>query len=238
MSCETFLVPLRHKNIIIIQKISKKKKKKFLITISTDADDFNESELSVKEALNSAIENEAQDNYESPLFDCRFSVKEISDMEQLEDKVNNTLKWLANKIACIQVYHWDKEYKKKSLNDAWQKVQEQFKEDIDWNSLTESQCKALHFGRWQSEEDIEEQISFLKSELEKGHLTKEEFDKKVANEKNTIGLRLIPLYLYPSLPIGITLTSIDGEEKVFDGKNIDTDMRFGCLAWGIKPKKD
>ena len=92
-------------------------KKKFLITISTDADDFNESELSVKEALNSAIENEAQDNYESPLFDCRFSVKEISDMEQLEDKVNNTLKWLANKIACIQVYHWDEEYKKKSLKN-------------------------------------------------------------------------------------------------------------------------
>ena len=55
MSCETFLVPLRHKNIIIIQKISNMDKKKFLITISTDADDFNESELSVKEALNSAI---------------------------------------------------------------------------------------------------------------------------------------------------------------------------------------
>lgn len=212
-------------------------KKKFLITISTDADDFNESDFSVKEAINSAIENESQDNYESPLFDCRFSVKEISDMEQLEYKVNNTLKWLANKIACIQVYHWDEEYKKKSLNDAWQKVQEQFKEDIDWNSLTESQCKALHFGRWQSEEDIEEQISFLKSELENGHLTKEEFDKKVANEKNTIGLRLIPLYLYPSLPIGIILTSIDGKEIAFDGSNIDTDVRFGCLAWGIKPKK-
>ena len=212
-------------------------KKKFLITISTDADDFNESDFSVKEAINSAIENESQDNYESPLFDCRFSVKEISDMEQLEYKVNNTLKWLANKIACIQVYHWDDEYKKKSLNDAWQKVQEQFKEDIDWNSLTESQCKALHFGRWQSEEDIEEQISFLKSELENGHLTKEEFDKKVANDKNTIGLRLIPLYLYPSLPIGIILTSIDGKEIAFDGSNIDTDVRFGCLAWGIKPKK-
>ena len=84
-------------------------------------------------------------------------------MEQisLENKVNNTLKWLANKIACIQVYHWNEEYKKKSLNDAWQKVQEQFKEDIDWNSLTESQCKALHFGRWQSEDDVEEEISFL-----------------------------------------------------------------------------
>lgn len=218
-------------------------KKKFLVTISTDADKFDESELSVKEAIDNSIENivrkiEAQDNYESPLFDCRFSVKEISDMEQLENKVNNTLKWLANQIACIQVYHWDEEYKKESLNDAWQKVQEQFKEDIDWNSLTESQCKALHFGRWQSEEDIEEQISFLKSELENGHLTKEEFDKKVANEKNTIGLRLIPLYLYHSLPIGIVLTSIDGKEIAFDGSNIDTDVRFGCLAWGIKPKKD
>ena len=161
-------------------------------------------------------------------------------MEQilLEEKVNNTLKWLANQIAWIQVYHWDEEYKKKSFNDAWQKVQKQFKKDIDWNALTESQCKDLHFGSWQSEEDIEEEISYSQSQLDNGNLTKEEFDKRVANEKNTLGLRLIPLYLYPSLPIGITLTSIDGEEIVFDGSNIDTDTRFGCLAWGIKPKKD
>lgn len=161
-------------------------------------------------------------------------------MEQisLEYKVNNTLKWLANQIASIQVYHWDEEYKKKSFNDAWQKVQKQFKKDIDWNALTESQCKALHFGSWQSEEDVEKEISLLRYEFGAGHLTKEEFEKKVTNEKNTLGLRLIPLYLYPSLPIGITLMSIDGEEIVFDGSNIDTDIRFGCLAWGIKPKKD
>ena len=67
-------------------------------------------------------------------------------MEQisLEEKVNNTLKWLENQIACIQVYHQDEEYKKKSLNDAWQKAQEQFKKDIDWKNLTENQCNALH----------------------------------------------------------------------------------------------
>ena len=160
-------------------------------------------------------------------------------MEQisLEEKVNNILKWLANQIACIQVYHWDEEYKKKSLNDAWQKAQEQFKKDINWNTLTENQCNALHFGRWQSEEDIEEEISLIQSEFEKGHLTKEEFEKKVENEKNTLGLRLIPIYLYPSLPIGTILTSIDGKEIEFDGSNIDTDVRFGCIAWGIKPKK-
>ena len=161
-------------------------------------------------------------------------MKQIS----LEDKVNNTLKWLANQIASIQVYHWDEEYKKKSFNDAWQKVQKQFKKDIDWSTLTESQCKALHFGSWQSDEDVEEEISLIRYEFGAGHLTKEEFEKKVANEKNTLGLRLIPLYLYPSLPIGIILTSIDGEEIVFDGSNIDTDIRFGCLAWGIKPTKD
>lgn len=161
-------------------------------------------------------------------------MKQIS----LEDKVNNTLKWLANQIASIQVYHWDEDFKKESLNDAWQKVQKQFKKDIDWNNLTESQCKALHFGSWQSKEDIEEEISILQSELDRGHLTKDEFDKRVANEKNTIGLRLIPLYLYPALPIGITLTSIGGEEIVFDGSNIDTDIRFGYIAWGIKPKKE
>ena len=161
-------------------------------------------------------------------------MKQIS----LEDKVNNTLKWLANQIASIQVYHWDEDFKKESLNDAWQKVQKQFKKDIDWNNLTESQCKALHFGSWQSKEDVEEEISILQSELDRGHLTKDEFDKRVANEKNTIGLRLIPLYLYPALPIGITLTSIGGEEIVFDGSNIDTDIRFGYIAWGIKPKKE
>ena len=159
-------------------------------------------------------------------------------MEQLslEDKVNNTLKWLANQIAFIQVYNCDEENKNKCLDNAWKKVQEQFKKDINWNTLTESQCKNLHFRSWQSEENIKEEIACFQSELDKGNITKEEFDKMVTNEKNTIGLRLIPLYLYPSLPLGITLTSINGEDVIFDGSNIDTDTRFGCIAWGIKPK--
>lgn len=61
-------------------------------------------------------------------------MKQIS----LEEKVNNTLKWLANEIACIQVYHWNDELKKQILDDAWERVQKQFKKDIDWSTLTES----------------------------------------------------------------------------------------------------
>lgn len=156
----------------------------------------------------------------------------------LENKVNNTLKWLANQVACVQIYPLDDEFKKKSLNDAWQKVQHQFQKDITWDTLTESQCDALHFGKWRDEEDLEKEIVYLQSELNDGYLTQEEFDKKVAKEKNTLGLRLIPLYLYPSLPVGITLTSINGEEIVFNGSNIDTETRLGCTAYGIKPKKD
>lgn len=161
-------------------------------------------------------------------------MKQIS----LENKVNNTLKWFVNEITRIQVYNLDERSKENCFNDVLKKVQEQFKKNINWNALTESQCNVLHFGSWQTEENIEETISYLQSELDKGNLTKEEFDKKVTNQKNTLGVRLIPLYLYPSLPLGITLTSIGGEEIVFDGSNIDIDTKFGCIAWGIKPKKD
>ena len=161
-------------------------------------------------------------------------------MEQisLEDKVNNTLKWLANNIAYAQIRNLNEKKKNEWIYDAWQKVQEQLKKDIDWNTLTESQCRNLHFGVWQSEEDIEKKISHLQSELDNGNLTKESFDKKVTDYKNTLGLYLIPVYLYPSLPIGITLTSIVGKDVIFDGSNIDLYVRYGFLSYGIKPKKD
>lgn len=156
----------------------------------------------------------------------------------LKKKVDNTLKWLANRISWIQIENLNEKDKIDYLNDALQEVQKQFKKDINWNTLTESQCKDLYFVCWQSEEDIKEEIFCLQSELNNGNLTKEEFNKEVANRKNIIGLRLIPLYLYHSLPVGITLTSINGEDVVFDGSNINLDIRFGCLAYGIKPKKD
>lgn len=60
------------------------------------------------------------------------------------------------------------------------------------------------------------------------------------NEASVLGfhkwdgdLYLIPLYLLPILPIGIEVTCISGEKIIYDGKNIDDDQRFGCIAYGI-----
>lgn len=74
-----------------------------------------------------------------------------------------------------------------------------------------------------------------------GKIEKEENSTKVCSPRIKIKAEL---KLADIINIGvewlkdITLTSIGGEERVFDGSNISTDVRFGCLAWGIKPKKD
>lgn len=51
-------------------------------------------------------------------------------------------------------------------------------------------------------------------------------------------LFLIPLYLLPIIPIGTKLTSINDREVIYDGTNIDDDIRFGCIAYGIHVKTD
>ena len=47
-------------------------------------------------------------------------------------------------------------------------------------------------------------------------------------------LYLIPIWLYPLIPVGLELTSISGEKIVFDGNNIGDDIRFDCIAYGIE----
>ena len=79
---------------------------------------------------------------------------------------------------------------------------------------------------------------------------KDEIDFNNLNEQEAIELRfgkwseedptlyLIPIWLLPILPIGTKVTSIFDEEIVYDGKNIDNDVRFGCLAYGIRVKPE
>lgn len=44
-------------------------------------------------------------------------------------------------------------------------------------------------------------------------------------------LYLIPIWLYPAIPDDLELTCISGETAF--KKDIDTDTRFGCLAYGL-----
>lgn len=78
----------------------------------------------------------------------------------------------------------------------------------------------------------------LKNHIDWGKLTVEEaLDLGFAKwSEDTPDLYLIPLYLLPILPIGTKLTCISGETLTYDGKNVDNDIRFGCIAYGIEIK--
>ena len=48
---------------------------------------------------------------------------------------------------------------------------------------------------------------------------------------------LIPLYLLPILPIGFEVIRIDGRKIIYDGTNLDNDVRVGCISYGIRIKE-
>ena len=47
---------------------------------------------------------------------------------------------------------------------------------------------------------------------------------------------LIPLWAFDLIPDGTELTCIDGNKKIKGKTEIDLDVRFGCIAYGIVPK--
>lgn len=70
------------------------------------------------------------------------------------------------------------------------------------------------------------------------NLTKEEAKELrfVLWDEEQPDLYLLPLYILPILPIGTKLTTIGGEEIVYDGTNVDKDIRGGYIAYGINVK--
>lgn len=51
------------------------------------------------------------------------------------------------------------------------------------------------------------------------------------------GIMLIPLYLMPNIPEGTEVFSIMGGKAIVGTDHIDNDVRGGCIAYGIYPKK-
>lgn len=51
-------------------------------------------------------------------------------------------------------------------------------------------------------------------------------------------MMLIPLWLFPFMADGLEVEDIFGETFIFNKADADTDNRFGCLSYGVVPKKD
>lgn len=120
----------------------------------------------------------------------------------MKKEILNCLTYLANRVSETTQYEsWSDEFSRKEIKEANQKFVEEIKKHIDWENLTEEDCKELRFCKWDEES----------------------------------GIYLIPLYLFPIIPIGLKVYSISGNEIVNDGTNLDNDIRFGCIAYGIKP---
>lgn len=156
----------------------------------------------------------------------------------MKKEIINCLTWYANRVAeTVQYETWSDEYARKELKKTTHTFLEELKKHIDWDNLSDEECKELRFCRWDTDEGIDEEIEALKAGWEGSCAQKEgqSLDERIVALERTKGIRLIPLYLLPIVPIGTELTSIGGEVVKYDGGNIDKDIRFGCIAYGIKP---
>lgn len=144
--------------------------------------------------------------------------------------------WVMNKIAQGAVYGLCEERCANDAKDAWKKFNDSLKKDklIDWNHLTIEECKALRFGRWMSNEEVNEEIANTEEKFAKGEIDEEKRDALVTSFENVRNMMLIPLYLFEQIPEGQLVYTIGGEAFYFERENADKDIRFGCLSYGIK----
>jgi hypothetical protein len=127
----------------------------------------------------------------------------------MKKELINHLTWLANRLSECVVWPMGETKTAKEVKESFETFYNSMKkhpELIDWNGLTIEEARELRFQKWSDDEE---------------------------EPKN---LWLIPLWLYPIIPIGIKLVSIGGETIINDGK-LDADTRFGCLAYGLILKK-
>lgn len=109
-------------------------------------------------------------------------------------------------------------------NQVAQTVQYPWSDDLCRKEIKEAHKKFI--------EEIKKHIDFY-------HLTKEEATELRFGRwsDDMPDLYLIPLWLLPAVPIGIELTTIFGNKVVYDGTNVDKDIRYGCIAYGIEIKE-
>lgn len=151
----------------------------------------------------------------------------------MKKEIINCLTWYANRVSETTQYEsWSDEFCRKEIKESTDVFLDELKNHINWDNLTEEECIELRFSRWASDENVDEEIDYVRKE----GTDEADIKKKVEELERTRGLWLIPLYLLPIVPKGTELTSIFGEVVKYDGTNVDNDIRCGCIAYGIKLK--
>ena len=105
-------------------------------------------------------------------------------------------------------------------------------------------AEVMSYTNW-SDEFAAKQIREIPAALEK--IGKVNIAELTADQMDDLGfgrwskenpMRLIPLWLYPFLPDEIEIECIDGEKTRLKKSEMDTDHRYGMLAYGILPKAE
>ena len=135
------------------------------------------------------------------------------------------------------------------LNKGLTTLYEQIKDELgeDWTNLNLETAESLGFMRWSSDEDVDATIEEIKNSYEDNnkvvsYIDGDTMEEKIANVESTRYLWLMPAYILPLIPEGVHLTSISGEELIYEvcPENINTikDFRLGVSSWGITFSKD
>lgn len=74
----------------------------------------------------------------------------------MKQNVLDCLTFLANAVGETMASedYWSPTFCHKNIKDAFGKVCSQLREDIDWNNLTEQDCRELRFGIWEKENPL------------------------------------------------------------------------------------
>ena len=96
-----------------------------------------------------------------------------------------------------------------------------------WNADLKIQELKLGFNTFYDE--LKKHIDFTKLTVEEAkELRFRKWDDDMPN------LWLFPLYLVPIIPEGLEITYLDGEKGIYHKDEMDNDIRFGVVAYGIE----
>ena len=125
----------------------------------------------------------------------------------MKKELVNHFVWLANRLSELNTYNWEANFKEEELKKTF---------DTFYKSLQKESNKPL--------------IDISKMTIE----TAKEMGFCKWDENSD--LYLFPLWFLPLIPIGTEVTTIVGNKIIYNGTNLDNDIRFGCTAYGIELK--